>query len=123
MRKTDMFTIDGLPILVPDGDLSYCEENLESSDSGFDESGVYHRFVTRHNVRSWDFSYSRLTQEEYAYMEALLSGKDTFWFRYKSTLDDTWQQVMAYRSKHSILCHCASNGQFRDYRFRITTCY
>lgn len=122
MRKTGLFAIDGMPVLVPDGDLSYCEEDMVSSDSGFDESGVYHRFVTRHNVRSWDFSYSRLTQEEYTYMEALFSGKDTFSLGYKSALDGTWQVVEAYRSKHSVLWHCAADGQFRDYRFRITAC-
>lgn len=123
MRTTELFTIDGMPILVPDGDLSYCEEDLESADSGFDESGAYHRFVTRHSVRSWDFSYSRLSQEEYTYMEALMAGKDTFSFGFRSALDGSWQVIKAYRSKHSVLCHCAADGQLRDYRFRITACY
>lgn len=122
MRKTELFTIDGHPMLVPDGDLSLCIEDVESSDSGWDESGVYHRFVLRHNVQSWDFSYSRLTQQEYAYMERLLSKKDTFCFGYESATDGSWQEVTAYLSKRSVLWHCAADGQFRDYRFRITTC-
>ena len=117
-----MFTIDGEPVLVPDGDLAYSEEDLVSSDSGYDESGIYRRFVTRHSVKNWDFTYSRLTQEEYAYMESLFGGKDTFSFGYRSNLDDTSQEVTAYRSKHSILWHSAADGQFRDYRFRITAC-
>lgn len=122
MRTTDLFTIDGMPILVPDGDLAYYEEDLVSSDSGLDEGGMYHRIVLRSSIRSWDFSYTRLTKEEYAYMEALLAGKESFSFGFESALDDTWQVIPAYRSKHSVLLHCISDGQFRDYRFRITAC-
>lgn len=123
MRTTDLFLINGQPILVPDGDLSFAEEDVVSSDSGLDESGMYHRFVVQHNVKSWEFSYSRLTREEYAYMEGLLTGKKTFTLRYRSLLEDSWQTVTAYRSKHSVLWHCAADGQLRDYRFRITACY
>lgn len=122
MRTTDLFSIDDMPMLVPDEDLLYSEEDLVSADSGFDEGGAYHRFVVRHSMKNWDFSYSRLTQQEYAYMESLLAGKDTFSFRYRSNFDDTWQEITAYRSKHSILWHSAADGQFRNYRFRITAC-
>ena len=122
MRTTDLFSIDDMPLLAPDRDLLYSEEDLVSSDSGFDESGAYHRFVVRHGIKNWDFSYSRLTKPEYQYMEALLSGKDTFSFRYRSNLDDSWQEATAYRSKHSVLWYSATDGQFRDYCFRITTC-
>ena len=122
MRTTDLFTIDGKPVLVPDRDLVFSAEDMEASDSGYDENGTYHRFVLRRNVQSWEFSYSRLTQEEYAYMEALLSGKDTFCFGFTSAADGSWQETTAYRSKHSVLWHCAADGQFRDYRFRITAC-
>lgn len=122
MRKTELFTIEGQPVLVPDGDLSMQEEDVVSSDSGMDESGVYHLFGVRKDVKSWDFSYSRLTREEYAYMEELFAGKDTFSFGFVSTLDGSRQEVTAYRSKRSILWHSAADGQFRDYRFRITEC-
>ena len=122
MRKTELFTIDGQPMLVPDGDLLMQEEDVVSSDSGWDESGVYHRFCVRKAVKSWDFSYSRLTREEYAYMEKLFAGKNTFCFEFTSAIDDSRQEVVAYRSKRSILWHSATDGQFRDYRFRITEC-
>ena len=122
MRTTDLFTIDGKPMLVPDGDLVFSAEDMESSDSGMDENGNYHRYVLRRNVPSWEFSYSRLSREEYAYMEGLFGGKDTFTFAFASPYNGIKQEITAYRSKHSILWHCAADGQFRDYRFRITTC-
>ena len=122
MRTTDLFTIDGKPVLVPDGDLAFSAEDMESSDSGYDENGAYHRYVLRRNVQNWDFSYSHLSQEEYAYMEGLFGEKDTFAFGFTSPHDGTKQKITAYRSKHSILWHCAADGQFRDYRFRITAC-
>lgn len=122
MRTTDLFTIDGKPVLVPDGDLAFLAEDMESSDSGHDENGNYHRYVLRHNVQSWDFSYSRLSREEYAYMEGLFGNKDTFTFGFVSPYNGVKQEITAYRSRHSILWHCAADGQFRDYRFRITAC-
>lgn len=122
MRKTNLFTVDGEPILVPDGDLSIREEDVVSPDSGLDESGVYHRFDVRQGVKSWDFSYSSLSREEYAYMEELFAGKNTFWFGYTSALDGSQQWVSAYRGGRSVLWHSAADGQFRDYRFRITAC-
>ena len=122
MRTTDLFTIDGKPVLVPDRDLAFSAEDMETSDSGHDENGMYHRFVLRRNIQSWDFSYSQLTQEEYAYMEGLFGNKDTFTFGFVSPHSNTRQKITAYRSKHSILWHCATDGQFRDYRFRITAC-
>lgn len=122
MRATELFTIDGRPMLVPDENLSMHQEDVVSADSGMDESGVYHLFGVRKNVRNWDFSYSQLTQLEYAYMEALFAGKDTFRFGFTSPFDGNPQTVTAYRSKRSILWHSAADGQFRDYRFRITEC-
>ena len=56
MRTTDLLSIDAMPLLVPDVDLVYSEEDLLCSDSGLDESGVYHRYVLRRGVKSWDFS-------------------------------------------------------------------
>lgn len=122
MRKTARFTVDGQLMLVPDGDLSMQEEDVVSADSGLDESGVYHLFGVRKGVKSWDFSYSRLTREEYAYLEGLFVGKDTFCFSFVSALDGSRQEITAYRSKRSILWHNAADGAFRNYRFRITAC-
>lgn len=122
MRTTDLFTVDGLPMPVPDGDLPLCTEDQEASDSGRDESGVLHRFVLRRNVPSWEFSYARLTRETYAYLESLFAGKDSFRFGYVSALDGSRQEITAYRDKCRVLWHCASDGQLRDCRFRIAAC-
>ena len=122
MKTTDLFAIDGQPMLMPDADLPLCAEDLEAVDSGRDESGVLHRFVVRQGMPHWDFSYARLTREEYAYMESLFAGKATFQFTYPSAADGSRQQITACRGKHSILWHSAADGQFRDYRFRISEC-
>ena len=122
MRTTELFTIDGQPVLVPDGDLSMQEEDVIASDSGCDESGVYHHFGLGKRVKSWDFSYARLTRTELSYMESLFAGKDTFQFGFVSVLDGSYQEATAWRSKRSILWHNAAEDAFRDYRFRITEC-
>lgn len=122
MKTTDLFAIDGQPMLVPDAGLPLLVEDVETSDSGRDESGVLHRFVVRQGMLHWDFSYARLTQEEYAYMESLFAGKSTFRFSYTSAVDSTRQEITAYRSKHSVLWNSAADGQFRDYQFRISAC-
>ena len=93
---------------------------MVSADSGLDESGVYHRFGVRRGVKRWEFSYSRLNSEEYAYMEGLFAGKDTFAFCF--TFGGRTQEVTAYRSQRSVLWHNAAEGQLRNYQFRITQC-
>ena len=64
MKSTDLFLIDGQPVLAPDAGLTLGLEDIESTDSGRDESGALHRFVVRQGVEYWDFSYSRLTAAE-----------------------------------------------------------
>lgn len=121
MKTTELFTVDGQPMLVPDADVILRTEDLESPDSGRDESGVYHRFVVRRAVKSWEFSYSRLNREELAYLEELFAGKDSFFFTYR-TPEGAWHEILAYRSSQTILWHCAADGTFRDYRFRVVAC-
>lgn len=124
MRKTtDLFLIDGQPMLVPDEDMEISFEDLDAADSGRDESGVMHRFVVRRGVGKWTFSYAHLTQQEYAYMESLFAGKATFRFTHPSHIDDGQAVVItAYRSKHGVLWRSAVTGQFRNYQFSIIAC-
>ena len=122
MKTTNLLLIDGQPMLVPDAGLPLSVEDMEAADSGRDESGVLHRFVVRQGMKSWDFSYARLTGEEYAYMEGLFAWKSTFCFTYPSAADGTPQQIEAYRGKHGILWDSAADGQFRNYQFRIAAC-
>ncbi|MBE7001154.1 MAG: hypothetical protein E7421_00405 [Ruminococcaceae bacterium] len=124
MRKTtDLFLIDGRPILAPDENVEISLEDIDASDSGRDESGVMHRFVVRQGVGKWTFSYACLTGEEYAYMESLFAGKATFCFRYSDCADGGQaKEITAYRSKHGIVWQSAATGQFRNYQFSIIQC-
>ena len=72
------FLIDDKPILAPDAGVELKLTDLDSQDSGRDESGVMHRIVLRKGVRTWDFSYSALTAEEYQYMLSLFENKVQF---------------------------------------------
>lgn len=124
MRKTtDLFLIDGQPMLAPDANVEISMEDIDAADSGRDESGVMHRFVVRQGVGKWTFSYAYLTGEEYAYMESLFAGKATFRFTYPDCADGEQAKVItAYRSKHGILWQSAATGQFRNYSFNIISC-
>lgn len=124
MRKTtDLFLIDGQPILAPDENVEISAKDIDTSDSLRDESGYLHRFVARQGVGEWSFSYGWLTGEEYTYMEGLFAGKATFQFTYPDCADGGQPRVItAYRSKHRILWKSAAAGQFCNYGFRIIAC-
>lgn len=120
---TDLFLIDGQSIVVPDSNLKLQVKDLESSDSGLDESAFLHRFVARQGVSKWTFSYGEITAEEYAYMEGLFAGKDTFVFTRPSLADSTVPVASkCYRSKHQTQWRNAVTGQFGKYQFNITEC-
>ena len=122
-KKTDLFLIDGQPMLVPDENMEISREDIDASDSGRDESGFMHRFVVRYGVGKWAFSYAHLTQEEYAYMEALFQGKDTFAFSYTDCSGGGKKvNTLAYRTKHGISWKSAATGEFRNYSFNIIEC-
>lgn len=124
MRKTtNLFLIDGQPMLAPDENLTLSMEDVIASDSGRDESGFLHRFVVRLGVGKWRFSYGYLTEEEYAYMESLFAGKETFRFTFPDCLHGgEAKEMTAYRNEHGILWQSAATGQFRNYQFTILSC-
>ena len=124
MRKTtDLFLIDGQPMLIPDANLEILIGDIEDSDSAWDESGFLHRFAMRHGVGKWKFSYARLTGEEYTYMEQLFADKQTFRFTYPDyTRGGQMKEVIAYRKEHEIMWQSARGGQFRNYVFYIVGC-
>ena len=77
---TDLFQINGKPMLVPDAEVTVSFSDLDASDAGRDESGFMHRIVVRHKVGSWKFTYSHLTEAEKQYMESLFADASTFQF-------------------------------------------
>lgn len=113
--------IDKKPILVPDADLQMALNDLDSDESGRDESGFMHRIVLRRQVKTWSLSYAHLTAEEYRYMESLFEGKDSFQVTYRG-LSGRRAACTAYRAKHSLTIHNIRTGTCRNYSFNIIEC-
>lgn len=122
-QKTDLFKINGKPMLVPDANVSVNYEDLDSSDSGRDESGVMHRVVARYKVASWGFTYSSLTEEEKQYMESLFPDAPSFTFTHPARKDaGVMEDTICYRSKYGISWHNARTGLWNGYSFNIIEC-
>ncbi len=122
-QTTDLFTINGQPILVPDGEVDCSYEDLDDAASGRDESGVMHRIVARYKVASWSFTYSNLTEAEKSYMERLFPDTPTFQFGHPSRLDAAVREVTTcYRSKYAITWKNARTGLWSGYSFHIIEC-
>lgn len=115
------FLINGEPMLVPDADLGITANDLDSEDSGRDESGVMHRQRLRERVKTWSFEYTVLTHADYLYMETLFAGKADFEFTYRD-LDGSIAKCRAYCSKNSITLHNAKTGIYKNYKFNIIEC-
>lgn len=121
MRYCEDYQINGSPLLVPDEDVAMSFSDLDSSDSGRDESGVMHRIVVRQRVGTWGFNYSSLTTEEYMYMRSLLDGKSEFTFTYRD-LNGYLVETRAYCSNDSITYHNAKLGLYKNLKFNIIEC-
>lgn len=113
--------IDGKPVLAPDADVQMEFSDLDSSESGRDESGFMHRIVLRRNVKVWSLPYAVLTNEEYRYMESLFEGKDEFTVDYRDGKGNP-AKCVAYRSKHSITIHNVRAGLYKNYKFNLIEC-
>lgn len=121
MRYYDDFKVDDQSLLIPDADVQIERSDLDSEDTGRDESGIMHRIVARERVRKWGFSYSTLTAEEYQYMEALFVGKSSFTFSFREA-NGEMSSCKAYCSNHSITLHNAKTGTYKNYKFSIIEC-
>ena len=120
---TELFKINGRPMLVPDEEVTVSYEDLDDGDSGRDESGVMHRIPVRYKVGSWGFSYAHLTEAERQYMESLFPDAAEFTFTHPDRLDSTKQVTCtAYRSKYSISWKNARTGLWSNYSFQIIQC-
>ena len=121
--KTDKFKINGVPMLAPDEEVGVNYEDLDTSDSGRDESGVMHRVVARYKVGSWSFDYEHLTEEERQYMEKLFPDTPDFEFEHPDRLDSSRQVTCsAYRAKYGISWKNARTGLWSGYSFNIIEC-
>ena len=124
MRETtDLFLINGKPMLAPDEKMQLSFEDLDDSTSGRDEMGFMHRTVLRYKVPVFQFSYSHLTEEERQYMEGLFPDEPTFSFTFPSRQDAKVPQVRTcYRSKYAISWKSAKTGLWMGYGFQIIAC-
>lgn len=117
------FFINGVPMLVPDEDVSHSFEDLDDAAAGRDESGYMHRIPVRCKVGVWVFSYAFLTDEELRYMEQLFGEAATFVFTHPARLDSTVQEdTTCYRSKYSLSWKNARTGLWTGYGFHIIQC-
>jgi hypothetical protein len=113
--------IDGVPILTPDQDVEMEYNDLDSEETGRDESGVMHRIVLRNGVRKISLPYESLTKEEYLYMRNLFAGKSEFTVTLKEH-NGEMVDFIAYHSKHSITIHNAKTGIYKNYKISIIEC-
>ena len=122
-EKTDLFQIDGEPMLASDAGVGFSYEDLDDDSSGRDEGGNMHRFVVRYKVGAWQFGYDNLTEEEKNYMESIFPDSPTFMFthpdRHDSSLSVTTE---CYRSKCRIDWYNAKTGLGKNYKFNIIEC-
>lgn len=115
------FLIDGQPILAPDENVTISYEDLDSSESGRDESGVMHRIVMREGVKKIPLSYAFLNRDDFLYMESLFKGKPHFEVQFRD-FDGSKLSFTAYRSKHSITIQNVRAGIYKNYTFSIIEC-
>ena len=121
--KTNLFQVNGKPLLAPDGGVAVMYADLDAADAGRDEAGVMHRYPVRYQVASWDFTYSFLTEVERKYMEGLFPNSATFSFTHPSRTDSSKSvTTTCYRSQHTVTWQDAKTGLWSNYGFRIIQC-
>ena len=121
MRLIEDFKIDDKPIPVPGADVELSYQDLDAGSTGRDESGVMHRIRIRARMKTWGFQYSSLGQEEFTYLEDLLSQNAVFSFTYPDR-DGSIKTCQAYCSKTSIAYRNTKTRQYRNYKFSIIEC-
>lgn len=112
----DACLIDGQPVLVPDEGVEISRTDLDSDDSGRDESGVMHRFPVRQRVNTWTLPYGSLKEDEYEYLKSLVDGKADFVFSYRG------KTYTAYCSNDAVSVQNVVTGDYRDFKLKIIEC-
>lgn len=117
---TDLFTVNGKPLLAPDEEVAVRYEDLDAADAGRDQAGVMHRVVVRYKVASWVFTYSHLTEAEKQYLESLFPEAPTFRFTHPSRQDASVTETSTcYRSQVGMAWRSAATGLWSGYSFHI----
>lgn len=123
MILTELYQIDGMAMVAPDADVKMSFEDLDGAQSGRDESGFMHRILVRRKVGVWEFSYSHLTRQEYAYMMSILPQGGSFLFTHPGRQDSTVpEQTRAYISRYGVVWHSARTDSYRNLTFSVIEC-
>ncbi len=123
MVLTELYKINGKALIAPDAGVQMSFSDLDDDQSGRDESGYMHRIVARHKVGVWDFNYSHLTENEYAYLLSILPQTGSFTFTYPMPGDSSRAvDTDAYLSNYGIVWHNARTGDYRNLKFSIIEC-
>lgn len=118
--RTNLFKIDGLPMVAPDQDMPFSYEDIDSADTGRDETGRMHRDVVLFKVGKWAFTYTDISKADYIYMEGLFANKPSFQFtRPKRTDPASSETTECYRSKYSMVSHNLLKQKWTTYSFDI----
>ena len=121
---TNLLQINGQPLYAPDNDMQWSYTDLDSSDSGRDESGIMHREVVRRRVGTANFVYARLTDAEYAYLTGILDNAGaTFSFTHPARgSSSALVTSTCYCSNDSICWYNAREGLWHNFKFNIIEC-
>lgn len=122
-EKTNLFQINGKPMLAPDGGVGFDYEDLDDASTGRDEGGYMHRFAARFKVGKWSFTYGSITEEDKSYMESLFPDAETFTFTHPDREDSSVSvESDCYRTKVSMSWQNARTGLWKNYKFNIIEC-
>ena len=118
--KTHRFTVNGVPMLAPDGPVSVSYSDLDGPDAGRDLNGILHRSVVRYKVASWEFTYSNLSDAEKQYLEDLFPDAPSFSFGHPARRDAAEAEITeCYRSRYGIAWRNAVTGLWSELKFQI----
>jgi len=121
-QLTDIYKIDGQPMIAPDEDMELSFEDIDDADSGRDESGVMHRILVRRKVGKWSFRYTHLSREDYRYMRSILPAGETFQFTYPDPDTGEAKRCTAYLSGYSVVWNGLYTERYRNMKFNIIAC-
>lgn len=123
MNLTDLYTINGQALPVPDQDVEMSFEDLDAADAGRDEAGYMHRHVVRQKLGVWNFSYTHLSEKTMAYLRQVLHTGATFTFTYPDPGNtQNRRSTTAYLSGYGFSWRNARTGDYRNLKFSVIEC-
>ena len=119
-EETDVYQINGKPLLVPDGPVEATFSDVEAEGSGIDESGFFHRIPLRWKRGQWKFTYKHLTVQDYSYLQSLIGVQESFVFVRPRLEDaDGWAHSLCHAQKCQV---SVRESGLWDLTFRVEEC-